>query len=94
MIVTEAAIRGLRRCRQSLAEKSPEAARRAGQAVTVQLSLLEAAPEIGRPFVLTPALRELMVEFGESGYVALYRYEASDNAVCVLAFRHQKEAGY
>ncbi len=36
--------------------------------------------------------RELVIEFGDSGYVVLYRY---DGAIAViLAVRHQKEAGY
>ena len=39
-------------------------------------------------------LRELVIAFGDSGYVALYRYVATEEAVYVLAFRHQKEAGY
>lgn len=56
--------------------------------------LLETAPDIGRPFPEMPQLRELVIAFGDSGYVALYRYEPADNAVYVLAFRHQKEAGY
>lgn len=41
-----------------------------------------------------PELRELVIAFGDSGYVALYRYVPADSAVYVLAFRHQKEAGY
>jgi len=49
---------------------------------------------MGRPLEDVPELRELLIPFGESGYVALYRYEASDDAVYILAFRHQKEAGY
>jgi hypothetical protein len=41
-----------------------------------------------------PELRELVIAFGDSGYVALYRREATDDAVYILAFRHQKEVGY
>lgn len=41
-----------------------------------------------------PELRELIIDFGQSGYIALYRHEPSDDAVYVLAFRHQREAGY
>jgi plasmid stabilization system protein ParE len=51
-------------------------------------------PEIGRPYPQAPGLRELLIAFGDSGYVALYRYEPAEDAVFVLAFRHQKEAGY
>ena len=94
IIVTEGAAAGLERCRRFLAAKAPEAARRAGQAIERQFLLLETAPDIGRPFHETPELRELVIAFGDSGYVALYRHEPAADAVYVLAFRHQKEAGY
>ena len=55
---------------------------------------LETAPGIGRPLPEQPELRELVIGFGESGYVALYRYVPHADAVYVLAFRHQREAGY
>jgi plasmid stabilization system protein ParE len=58
------------------------------------LILLETAPEIGRPFAEEPEFRELVIDFGDSSYLALYRYVPEDDAVYVLAFRHQKEAGY
>lgn len=94
VIVTERAAHGLERCRRFLAAKTPEAARRAGQAIEQQLLLLESAPDIGRPFPDLPEFRELVIAFGNSGYVALYRHESTEDAVYVLAFRHQKEAGY
>ncbi|MFC5771086.1 type II toxin-antitoxin system RelE/ParE family toxin [Thauera sinica] len=84
----------MERCREFLATKAPEAARRAGQAIERQLRLLETAPDIGRPFPDMPELRELVIAFGDSGYLALYRHEPTVDAVYVLAFRHQKEAGY
>lgn len=91
IIVTEGAAEGLERCWRFLAAKAAEAARRAGQTIERQLLLLETAPDIGRSFPEMPELRELVMAFGDSGYVALYRYEPADNAVYVLAFRHQKE---
>ena len=94
VIVTEGAADGLERCRRFLAVKTPDAARRAGQAIERQFLLLETAPDIGRPFPEMPELRELVIAFGDSGYVALYRHEPADDAVYVLAFRRQKEAGY
>lgn len=39
-------------------------------------------------------LRELSIRFGSSGYVALYRYDDTADAVVILTIRHQKEAGY
>jgi len=94
VIVTETAGQGLERCRRFLATKNPQASRRAGQAILQQFVLLETEPEIGRPLDDPPELRELIIPFGDSGYVALYRYEIEADSVYVLAFRHQKEAGY
>lgn len=84
----------MERCRLFLATKAPEAAKRAGQAIQRQLLLLETNPDIGRQLPDLPELRELVIAFGDSGYVALYRHEAPEDAVVVLAFRHQKDAGY
>lgn len=94
VIVTEGAAEGLERCRRFLAAKAPEATRRAGEAIEQQFLLLERTPGMGRPFPDLPELRELIIAFGDSGYVALYRHEPANDAVYVLAFRHQKEAGY
>ena len=94
VIVTAGAAEGLERCRRALATKAPDAARRAGQVIERQFLLLETAPDIGRPDPEIPELRELVIAFGDSGFVALYRHEPADDAVNVLAFRHQKEAGY
>lgn len=94
VIITEGAGRGLERCRRFLSAKNRSAARRAGQAIERQFARLETNRDIGRPIADLPELRELVIDFGDSGYVALYRYEATDDTVYVLAFRHQKEAGY
>ena len=94
VIITEGAVQGLERCRRFLAVKSPDAARRAGQAIERQFLLLETVPDLGRPLPEMPELRELVIAFGDSGYVALYRHEPASDAVYLLAFRHQKEVGY
>lgn len=94
LIITEGAAQGLERCRRFLVEKGPQIAQRAAQAIERQFARLEGGPEVGRPFPDMPELRELIIEFGDSGYVALYRHERADDAVYVLAFRHQKEVGY
>lgn len=94
VIITQEAANGLERCRLFLVGKNPQAARRAGQAIERQFALLETSPDIGRPLDDLPELRELIVAFGESGYVALYRHELESDTAYVLAFRHQKEAGY
>lgn len=94
VIITENAAQGLERCRRFLAEKNPQAARRAAEAIGRQFMLLETNPGIGRPLADHPALRELIIGFGDTGYIALYRHDVELDAVYVLAFRHQKEAGY
>jgi plasmid stabilization system protein ParE len=94
VIITAGAARGLERCRLFLAEAGSRATRRAAEAIERQFELLESAPEIGRPLADMPELRELLIAFGDSGYVALYRYVPAENVVFILAFRHQKEAGF
>lgn len=91
LVVTSGARDGLERCRRFLAEKNPQASSRAGQTIAEALTLLESTPEIGRPLDDVPHLRELIISYGDSGYVTLYRY---DHLVYLLAFRHQKEAGH
>ena len=64
------------------------------RAIERRFLLLEAAPEIGRPLADGSELRELIIPFGDSGDVALYRYEEAENTVYALAVRHQREAGF
>jgi plasmid stabilization system protein ParE len=84
----------MERCRGFLAPKNPQAAVRAGQAIARHLLPLETTPEMGQPFEDIPPLRELIIGLGDSGYVALHRRDPAVDTVYVLAFRHQKEAGY
>jgi plasmid stabilization system protein ParE len=94
VIITQRAVRGLERCRRFLADRNPAASRRAAETIRRHLQILEVHPEIGRPHAGAPELRELLIAFGDSGYVALYRHDPAEQVVLVLAFRHQKEAGY
>lgn len=64
------------------------------QVIVRQLALLETHPAVGRPLPDFPELRELVIPFADAGHVALYRHEPADDAVYVLACRHQREAGY
>lgn len=60
--------------------------------ITEAMQVLENHPLIGRP--AEQGLRELVISRGKSGYLALYSYELDQDAVLVLAIRHQREAGY
>lgn len=76
-----------------LRSKNRDAASRAIKAIRESVKLLETHPEIGRPIDdMEPEFRDWLIEFGEGGYVARYRYEGRD--VVVLAVRHTKEAGF
>ncbi|WP_026362802.1 type II toxin-antitoxin system RelE/ParE family toxin [Methylopila sp. M107] len=94
LIFTESGRRGLRRCQRFLVEKSPISAKRAARTIKQALLLLETTSEIGRPTPERSNRRELIIPFGASGYVAQYRYEPAEDAVYLVAFRHQKELGY
>ncbi|WP_391529215.1 addiction module toxin RelE [Photorhabdus akhurstii] len=41
---------------------------------------------------MDPAFREWLIDFGSSGYIAMYRIEGE--TATIFAVRHQKEAGY
>jgi plasmid stabilization system protein ParE len=91
---TDAAIQDLGRLREFLRTRNPAAAQRAVAAIKEAIRKLGRQPQIGRPADdFPPEFRELVIEFGDSGYVAVYRYEKGAPVV-VLAIRHQKEAGY
>lgn len=49
---------------------------------------------IGRPVEDHDDLRELVIDFGSTGYLALYRFEPSFSVVTILAIKHQREDEY
>jgi addiction module RelE/StbE family toxin len=56
------------------------------------IEILERHPLVGRP--CEAGLRELVISYGKSGYVALYSYERTEDVALILAIRHQREAGF
>jgi plasmid stabilization system protein ParE len=70
-------------------------AERALEAIRHAVSGLERSPFSYRKAAGggSPFLRELVIPFGSSGYVALFEIEASD-VVTILAVRHQREDDY
>ncbi|WP_375391216.1 type II toxin-antitoxin system RelE/ParE family toxin [uncultured Sphingomonas sp.] len=94
LIITPAALNGIARCARFLRERNPAAQERAAAAIEQRLAVLIQTPAIGRPYRAEPTKRELVIPFGDSGYLALYRQEEAADAVTILAFRHQREAGY
>jgi len=87
------ALLGVQRAYRFLAEKDREAAQAAAETIRKHAAILKKFPSAGRPVDdLDPEHRELLIQFGVSGYVLVY--EVHDEIILVLAVRHQKEAGY
>lgn len=90
---TQAALRDLARLDDFLASKNAGAAKRAIQALRQGVQILTTHPEIGRPIDdFPPEFREWIIEFGQSAYVVLYRFDGGE--IILLAIRHGREAGY
>ena len=88
------ALRDLERLRDFLRPKNPAAAKRVAKTLIKSVQILAQQPRIGRPVEELPdAFREWIIEFGNTGYVARYRYDGRD-VVSILAIRHQKEVGF
>ena len=84
----------LSRLHAFLVSKDIHAAKRAMLVIRESLMPLTHAPMIGRPVEDSDDLRELVIDFGVSGYLALYRFEPTLDAVTVLAIKHQREDDY
>lgn len=90
---TPQALSDLQRLYRFLALKDINVARNAIREIRRSVKILTDQPASGRPVVeLSPLYREWPINFGNSGYVALYRFDKDD--VTLLTIRHQKEAGW
>ena len=91
---TKAAKEDLLRLYEFLVESDIEAARRALDAIRKSIDLLQDFPFTCRKASPdNPFLREMVIGFGDGGYVALFEIEA-ENIVTILAVRHQREEDY
>ncbi len=92
LIYSEIALGDFERLTEFLLESAPEIALETVQLIEEAVDVLCNHPLIGRP--VEAGLRELIVSRGRTGYVVLYSFEPTDDAVLLLAIRHQREAGY
>ncbi len=93
LIWSPPALLDVQRAYRFLAEKNPEAAKRAVKAIRSGVKVIARHPEIGRPAEeMEPEYREWLIDFGDSGYITLYRYDGQ--TAVIVAVRHQKGAGY
>ena len=93
LIFAPGAIRDLQRLREFLRPKNPAAAKRAADTIIKAVKVLGHQPQIGRPVTdMAVQYREWPIDFGDSGYVARYRFDGE--TITILAVRHQKEGGF
>lgn len=93
LIWSQHALLDMQRLQRFLTEKSPDAAKRAVAAIRQGVKTLALQPGVGRPVEdMEPGYREWMIDFGDSGYIALYHFDGQ--TAVILALRHQKEIGY
>lgn len=89
-----AAAADLQRLFEFLAQQDIDAAERARLAIAKAFAFLQDFPFACRKASPDyPFLREMLIEFGSAGYVALYEIESGDT-VAILAVRHQREDDY
>jgi plasmid stabilization system protein ParE len=86
------ALANIQRAFEFIAEHDRGVAAEAVEAIRDAVDTLSSHPFIGRR--VEDELRELVISFGRTGYVALYRYVASRDMVRILAIRHQRELDY
>jgi plasmid stabilization system protein ParE len=92
IIVSEEVFGDLERIVDSLLGSSPESAGEALHKIRTAIEVLGLHPLLGRR--VQAEIRELVISWGATGYLALYRFDAAPQIVRILRIRHQREAGY
>ena len=79
---------------QFLLNQDVEAAKQAFNAISKITEFLQEFPfSCRKADEQNPFLREVIIPFGSSGYVALFEIE-NNNTVTILAVRHQRDIDY
>lgn len=92
VVYSARALEHIERALEFLREENPGAARESGRAITSAVESLARHPLFGRR--IEEELRELVISYGATGYIALYRFVIARDEVRILAIRHQRELGY
>lgn len=75
-----------------LLEHDANAAAASAAAIREAVEMLARHPLIGQR--IEGEVRELVISFGKTGYVALYRFLPMRDEIRILAIRHQRELDY
>lgn len=92
IIYSGRALDDLQRLFRFIAEHDPHIAGNAAAAIRSAVEMLALHPLAGRR--VEGELRELVISYGKTGYVALYRFLPVADQVRMLSFRHQRELDY
>ena len=92
VVYSARALAHLERAFGFLASENPDAAVTAASAIRSAVENLAVHPLLGRR--VHGDIRELVISFGQTGYIALYRFVVPQDEVRVLAIRHQREIGF
>lgn len=92
VVYTQNALANLQRVFSFLAEHDSNAAVDAATAIREAVETLADHPLIGRR--IEGEIRELVISYGKTGYIALYRFLPEQNLIRLLAIRHQHELDF
>jgi plasmid stabilization system protein ParE len=92
IVYSARALEHIERAFQSLPDRNPLAAAKAAQVIQSAVLTLAAHPLVGRR--VEGEIRELIISYGHSGYLALYRFVVAIDEVRILAIRHQRGLGF
>ena len=92
IIYPERALENLERAFEFPLKENPSATVAAAEAIASAVDNLAAHPLVGRR--IQADLRELVISFGDTGYIAVYRFVVQKDEVRILALRHQRQVGY
>lgn len=82
----------IERAFQFLRDENTQAALDAVTAIQTAVDHLAAHPLLGRR--VEGEIRELIISYGKTGYIALYRFVIRRDEVRILALRNQRELGF
>ena len=92
VVYAQNALANLERAFNFLAEHDPHAALASAAAIREAVEILSNHPLIGRR--VEGNVRELVISYGKTGYIALYRFLPQQNLIRILAIWHQREMDY
>jgi plasmid stabilization system protein ParE len=90
ILLSREAIADIARLRAFLDEKNDDAAKRALQTIWSAFEKVQNFPELGRP-TEDHEIRQIVIPFGNAGYVSRYTIVPNSNDVLILRIWHGRE---